>query len=140
MPFDIPVLYRDDDIVVVDKPHFLATMPRGRHVAQTALVRLRRELDLPELSPAHRLDRLTAGVLLFTTRREVRGAYQTLFSRGMVRKTYLARAARRSGSRVADGGAQPNHQASAGSYRPSRNRASRTPRRWSSISATGCTG
>ncbi len=92
VPFDIPVLYRDDDIVVVDKPHFLATMPRGRHVAQTAVVRLRRELDLPELSPAHRLDRLTAGVLLLTTRREVRGRYQTLFSRGEVRKTYLARA------------------------------------------------
>jgi len=93
VPFDIPVLYRDDGIVVVDKPHFLATMPRGRHVAQTALVRLRRELGLPELSPAHRLDRLTAGVLLFTARREVRGAFQTLFSRGLVRKTYLARAA-----------------------------------------------
>ena len=94
VPFDIPVLHRDDDIVVVDKPHFLATMPRGRHVAQTALVRLRRELDLPGLSPAHRLDRLTAGVLVFTTRREVRGRYQTLFSRGLVRKTYLARASR----------------------------------------------
>jgi tRNA pseudouridine32 synthase/23S rRNA pseudouridine746 synthase len=93
VPFDIPVLYRDDDIVVVDKPHFLATMPRGRHVAQTAVVRLRRDLDLPELSPAHRLDRLTAGVLLFTTRRELRGRYQTLFSRGEVCKTYLARAA-----------------------------------------------
>ena len=66
VPFDVPLLHRDDDIVVVDKPHFLATMPRGRHVAQTALVRLRRELGLPELSPAHRLDRLTAGVLLFT--------------------------------------------------------------------------
>lgn len=93
VPFDVPVLYRDDDIVVIDKPHFLATMPRGRHVAQTALVRLRRELDLPELSPAHRLDRLTAGVLLLTARREVRGAFQTLFARGSVRKTYLARAA-----------------------------------------------
>jgi tRNA pseudouridine32 synthase / 23S rRNA pseudouridine746 synthase len=93
VPFDIPVLYRDPDIVVVDKPHFLATMPRGRHVAQTALVRLRRELGLPELSPAHRLDRLTAGVLLFTARREVRGPYQTLFARGLVSKTYLARAA-----------------------------------------------
>ncbi|ORW53518.1 pseudouridine synthase [Mycobacterium parmense] len=92
VPFDIPVLYRDDSIVVVDKPHFLATMPRGRHVAQTAVVRLRRELDLPELSPAHRLDRLTAGVLLLTTRREVRGAYQTMFARGAVHKTYLARA------------------------------------------------
>ncbi len=92
VPFDLPILHRDDDIVVVDKPHFLATMPRGRHVAQTALVRLRRELDMPALSPAHRLDRLTAGVLVFTTRREVRGAYQTMFTRGLVDKTYLARA------------------------------------------------
>jgi tRNA pseudouridine32 synthase/23S rRNA pseudouridine746 synthase len=103
VPFDIPLLYRDDDLVVVDKPHFLATMPRGRHVAQTAVVRLRRELDLPELSPAHRLDRLTAGVLSpasgrcpqFTTRRELRARYQTLFADGLVRKTYLARAAGR---------------------------------------------
>jgi tRNA pseudouridine32 synthase / 23S rRNA pseudouridine746 synthase len=93
VPFDIPVLYQDEDIVVVDKPHFLATMPRGRHVAQTALVRMRRELGLPELSPAHRLDRLTAGVLLFTARRELRGAYQTMFARGAAHKTYVARAA-----------------------------------------------
>ena len=93
VPFDIPVLYQDEDIVVVDKPHFLATMPRGRHVAQTALVRMRRKLGLPELSPAHRLDRLTAGVLLFTARRELRGAYQTMFARGAVHKTYVARAA-----------------------------------------------
>jgi tRNA pseudouridine32 synthase/23S rRNA pseudouridine746 synthase len=90
VPFDMPILHRDDDLVVVDKPHFLATMPRGRHVAQTALVRLRRELGLPELSPAHRLDRLTAGVLVFTARRAVRGAYQTLFAQGRVTKTYLA--------------------------------------------------
>lgn len=93
VPFDIPVLYRDDNIVVVDKPHFLATMPRGRHVAETAVVRLRRSLDLPELTPAHRLDRLTAGVLVFTTRREVRGQYQQLFSDGAVAKVYLARSA-----------------------------------------------
>ena len=90
VPYPVPVLHRDENIVVVDKPHFLATMPRGGHVAQTALVRLRRELELPELSPAHRLDRLTAGVLLFTTHREVRGAYQTMFARGLTRKTYLA--------------------------------------------------
>ena len=92
VPFEIPVLYRDENIVVVDKPHFLATMPRGRHVVQTALVRLRRELDLPELSPAHRLDRLTAGVLMFTTRREIRGSYQLMFSEGAVAKVYLAAA------------------------------------------------
>ncbi len=91
VPFEVPVLYRDDTIVVADKPHFLATMPRGGHIVQTALVRLRRDLGLPELSPAHRLDRLTAGVLLFTVRREVRGAYQTMFARGEVAKTYLAR-------------------------------------------------
>lgn len=91
VPFDMPVRYHDDALVVVDKPHFLATTPRGRHVAQTALVRLRRELDLPELSPAHRLDRLTSGVLVFTVRRDLRGRYQSLFARGLVRKTYLAR-------------------------------------------------
>ncbi|MBX9919766.1 pseudouridine synthase [Mycolicibacterium frederiksbergense] len=92
VPFEMPILHRDNDIVVVDKPHFLATMPRGGHVVQTAVVRLRRELGLPELSPAHRLDRLTAGVLLFTVRREVRGAYQTIFAEQKTRKTYLARA------------------------------------------------
>ncbi|BBZ27081.1 RNA pseudouridine synthase [Mycolicibacterium madagascariense] len=92
VPFDVPVLYRDENVVVVDKPHFLATMPRGGHVVQTALVRLRRALDLPALSPAHRLDRLTAGVLMFTVRPEVRGAYQSMFARGEVRKTYLAQA------------------------------------------------
>ena len=47
VPFDMPMLYRDDDIVVVDKPHFLATMPRGSHVAQTATVRLRRSSTCP---------------------------------------------------------------------------------------------
>lgn len=97
VPFDIPVLYRDENIVVVDKPHFLATTPRGSHVAQTALVRLRRELGLAELSPAHRLDRLTAGVLMFTTRREVRGAYQSMFARGEVTKIYLAHSSARPG-------------------------------------------
>lgn len=91
VPFDMPVLYRDENIVVVDKPHFLATMPRGGHVVQTALVRLRRALGLWELSPAHRLDRLTAGVLVFTARREVRGPYQTMFASGGASKTYLAR-------------------------------------------------
>jgi len=90
VPFALDVLHRDDEVVVVDKPHFLATIPRGRHVAETALVRLRRELGLPELSPAHRLDRVTAGVLLFVVRRERRGAYQELFRRRCVAKTYEA--------------------------------------------------
>lgn len=90
VPGEVTVLYRDQHLVVVDKPHFLATMPRGAHVAQTVVVRLRRTLDLPELAPAHRLDRLTAGVLVLTIHREVRGAYQQLFAERAVRKTYLA--------------------------------------------------
>lgn len=90
VPFDIPVLHRDDRLLVVDKPHFLATIPRGRHIQQTALVRLRRELDLPTLSPAHRLDRATAGVLMFVIDPAYRGAYQNLFRDRRVGKTYLA--------------------------------------------------
>ncbi len=90
IPFDLPILYRDDAIVVVDKPHFLATMPRGRHVTQTALVRLRRELGSDLVSPAHRLDRLTAGVLLFTLRPDVRSAYQALFAERRADKEYRA--------------------------------------------------
>ncbi|MFI8231683.1 RluA family pseudouridine synthase [Streptomyces sp. NPDC085900] len=90
VPFPLEVVYRDEHIVVADKPHFLATTPRGSHVAQTALARLRRELDVPTLGSAHRLDRLTAGLVLFTVRPEERGAYQTLFRDRRVRKEYEA--------------------------------------------------
>jgi tRNA pseudouridine32 synthase / 23S rRNA pseudouridine746 synthase len=90
VPFEIGVVHRDEDLLVVDKPHFMATIPRGQHIVETALVRLRRELDLPALSPAHRLDRVTAGLLMFVLRPERRGAYQTLFRDRRVRKTYEA--------------------------------------------------
>ncbi|MDX3237058.1 pseudouridine synthase [Streptomyces sp. ME03-5709C] len=90
VPFAIEVLHRDDRLLVVDKPHFLATMPRGAHVVQTALSRLRHDLSLPALSPAHRLDRLTAGVLMFVVRPELRGAYQTIFRDRLVSKEYEA--------------------------------------------------
>ncbi|MFE2963361.1 RluA family pseudouridine synthase [Streptomyces sp. NPDC059340] len=90
VPFALDVVYRDEHIVVADKPHFLATTPRGGHVTETALARLRRELGLPTLGAAHRLDRLTAGLVLFTVRPEERGAYQTLFRDRLVRKEYEA--------------------------------------------------
>jgi tRNA pseudouridine32 synthase / 23S rRNA pseudouridine746 synthase len=90
VPFAVEVVHRDDDVVVADKPHFLATIPRGRHVRETALVRLRDEHGLPDLSPAHRLDRVTAGLVLFVVRREARGAYQNLFRDRRVEKTYTA--------------------------------------------------
>ncbi|OON82247.1 pseudouridine synthase [Streptomyces tsukubensis] len=93
VPFAVEVVYRDAHIVVADTPHFLATTPRGSHVTETALARLRTELGLPALSPAHRLDRMTAGLVLFTVRPAERGAYQTLFSRRLVTKEYEAVAA-----------------------------------------------
>ncbi|MGW3654548.1 pseudouridine synthase [Streptomyces sp. NPDC005151] len=90
VPFPVGVVYRDAHLVVADKPHFLATTPRGRHITETAVARLRRELALPSLQPAHRLDRLTAGLVLFVVRPEERGAYQTLFRDKRVRKEYEA--------------------------------------------------
>lgn len=93
VPFPLRVVHRDRHLLVVDKPHFLATTPRGSHVTQTVLARLREELDLPELSPAHRLDRLTAGLVMFSVRPEDRGPYQLLFQRRAVHKEYEALAA-----------------------------------------------
>lgn len=90
VPGELRVIFQDDNITVVDKPAFLATLPRGQHITQTALTRARVELGNPLLAPAHRLDRLTRGVLLFTNRPEVRGAYQTLFDRRVPRKIYEA--------------------------------------------------
>jgi tRNA pseudouridine32 synthase/23S rRNA pseudouridine746 synthase len=90
VPFPVEVVYRDEHLVVADKPHFLATTPRGSHVTETALARLRRELGMPALGAAHRLDRLTAGLVLFTVRPEERGAYQSLFRDRRVRKEYEA--------------------------------------------------
>lgn len=97
VPFEIDVVHRDEDILVVDKPHFLATIPRGKHIVETALVRLRRQLDLPDLSPAHRLDRVTAGLIMFVVRPDRRGAYQTLFRDRLVHKAYEAIAPVRAG-------------------------------------------
>lgn len=90
VPFDLPVLFRDRYLVAVDKPHFLASIPGGRYLQETALIRLRRALDMPELSPIHRLDRDTAGVMLFCADPASRGAYQTLFQSRAVHKEYEA--------------------------------------------------
>lgn len=90
VPFEIGILHQDEDLLVVDKPHFLATIPRGRHVTETATVRLRKQFDCPDLTPAHRLDRATAGVLLFTKTKHARRPYQELFSSRNVTKEYEA--------------------------------------------------
>lgn len=90
VPGELTVLHRDERLVVVDKPPFLSTIPRGRHVQQSVVVRLRDELGLPELSPLHRLDRVTSGVLMLATERRWRGPYQTMFADRRVQKSYLA--------------------------------------------------
>lgn len=87
---ELPVLLHDEHLLVVDKPPGMATMPRGEHILASALVRLRRSTGCHDLSPLHRLDRATAGVLLFGVRSEERAAYQELFARREVHKTYRA--------------------------------------------------
>ncbi|MFC5221525.1 pseudouridine synthase [Bifidobacterium leontopitheci] len=88
IPFDYEVLYEDAGIIVIDKPHFLATTPRGMWYRQTALIRLRERYGEPAITPAHRLDRLTAGVVVFVRDPALRGAYQTLFQEHRATKVY----------------------------------------------------
>lgn len=88
VPAGIGILYSDERILVVDKPHFLSSIPRGRHVLESVVVRLRTQLGLPELTVAHRLDRVTAGVLLLTRERKWRRPYQEIFERREVVKKY----------------------------------------------------
>jgi tRNA pseudouridine32 synthase/23S rRNA pseudouridine746 synthase len=97
VPGALHVVHRDERLVVVDKPAFLSTIPRGQHVTQSVVVRLRDELSLPELSPLHRLDRVTSGLLMLATEKRWRGAYQVMFEHGTVAKTYRALAPWRDG-------------------------------------------
>lgn len=90
VPFEVAVLFEDDELVVVDKPHFLPVTPAGLYLQETVLVRLRRALNIDDLTPIHRLDRETAGVMLFSKNRATRGAYQHLFATRQVTKTYEA--------------------------------------------------
>ncbi|MDN6554377.1 MAG: pseudouridine synthase [Bifidobacterium mongoliense] len=88
IPFELQVLYEDDGIIVVDKPHFLATTPRGMWYRQSALMRLRERFGEPDITPAHRLDRATAGIVLFVRKPRMRRRYQMLFQDRLVSKTY----------------------------------------------------
>ncbi|UCR88494.1 pseudouridine synthase [Mycetocola spongiae] len=92
VPGAIRVIHRDERIVIIDKPAFLSSIPRGRHVAQSVVVRLRAELGLPELAPMHRLDRITSGLLMLATEKRWRAPYQSMFMHGEVGKTYHAMA------------------------------------------------
>lgn len=88
IPVELSILHQDDHLLVVDKPHFLPTTPGGTYIQESALVRLRNQLNLPDLIPMHRLDRMTAGILLLSTNPQTRGKYQVLFEKREVQKEY----------------------------------------------------
>ena len=90
VPFELELLHCDEHLVVVDKPHFLASIPGGRYLQETVQVRLRRLLGNDELMPLHRLDRETAGVLLFSAQPATRNAYHALLREQRMHKVYEA--------------------------------------------------
>ncbi|TAK80006.1 MAG: pseudouridine synthase [Aquabacterium sp.] len=90
IPFEECVVYSDAHIVVADKPHFLPTIPTGNYVQETLLVRLKRRLGIDTLVPLHRLDRETAGLVLFSVDPATRNRYHTLFRERLVHKEYEA--------------------------------------------------
>lgn len=90
IPFEATILHRDEQLLVADKPHFLPTMPSGRFLQETLLTRLKRDIGLDALVPLHRLDRGTAGLVLFSVNPATRGAYSALFAGRQIAKTYEA--------------------------------------------------
>ena len=90
IPVQARVLYEDELLVVADKPHFLPVTPGGRFVRETLLVRLKAQLGCADLSPLHRIDRETAGLVLLCKRPQDRDAYQSLFRDRQVDKVYEA--------------------------------------------------
>ena len=90
IPFVETILHHDAHLLVADKPHFLPTAPAGAFVRETLLARLVERTGNADLVPLHRLDRLTAGLVLFSTQSETRDAYQRLFRERRIEKTYEA--------------------------------------------------
>lgn len=90
IPYAETVLHADADLVVADKPHFLPVTPAGGFVRETLLARLVQRLGNPDLVPLHRIDRDTAGLVLFSANPATRAAYQALFRERRIRKRYEA--------------------------------------------------
>jgi tRNA pseudouridine32 synthase/23S rRNA pseudouridine746 synthase len=90
IPFKEVILYQDAHLIVVDKPHFLPVMPSGGYLQETVLVRLKRRLGIDSLVPIHRIDRDTAGLVMFSVQPASRGAYAALFRERDISKTYEA--------------------------------------------------
>jgi tRNA pseudouridine32 synthase/23S rRNA pseudouridine746 synthase len=89
-PEDPLVIYRDDEIMVVDKPHGMPVIPAGQYLERSLLVRLQNDTGVFDLAPIHRLDRDTAGLLMFSIRPETRPHYHRLFAEGIIEREYVA--------------------------------------------------
>lgn len=90
IPFAEHIVFQNDEILVACKPHFLPVVPGGRYVQECLLNRLRARTGIAELAPLHRIDRDTAGLVLFSVNKATRGLYHDLFMHGRAQKTYLA--------------------------------------------------
>lgn len=91
VPFQEEIIFCDEHLLVVFKPHFLPVVASGPHVHECLVHRLKVRTGNMALSPLHRIDRETAGIVLFSANRETRGLYQEMFmEEGRVRKTYEA--------------------------------------------------
>ncbi|MGE8318305.1 MAG: pseudouridine synthase [Comamonas sp.] len=90
IPFDAQVLWEDEHLLVADKPHFLPVVPTGHYVQSSLLVRLKKLTGNAQLSPLHRIDRDTAGLVLLSKQPATRGAYQALFRDRAMHKVYEA--------------------------------------------------
>ena len=90
IPFQEEVIHRDQNLLVVDKPHFLPTTQGGRFVNESLIHRLREKTGILEIAPIHRIDRETAGLVMFSLNPEARAAYQLMFERRQVSKVYHA--------------------------------------------------
>lgn len=90
IPFAEKILFQNGELLVADKPHFLPVTPGGGYVNECLLNRLRAKTGNDHLSPIHRLDRETAGIVLFSANPKTRGLYQRMFAEGTVEKIYQA--------------------------------------------------
>ena len=90
IPFEETILFQDEHILVADKPHFLPVTPSGLYLHQTLLNRLKKKTGIQTLSPIHRIDRDTAGLVVFSVNRKERAKYQNLFRDRAVKNIYEA--------------------------------------------------
>ena len=90
LPFEETILYQDEHLLVADKPHFMPVTPSGPYLRHTLLVRLKQRLGLADLVPLHRIDRDTAGLVLFSVQPSTRGVYHSLFRDHHITKHYEA--------------------------------------------------